>query len=47
MESQLVIDRLDEIYDALVGLYKAQEETNRLLERMLTPPNYTINITQP
>lgn len=35
MESQLVIDRLDEIYAALVGLAKAQEETNRLLGQLL------------
>lgn len=35
MESQLVIDRLDEICAALVTLTKAQEETNRLLEQLL------------
>ena len=34
MELQMMIDRLDDIYAAVVSLTTAQDTTNRLLERI-------------
>lgn len=43
MESQLVIDRLDEIHAALVDLAKAQDETNRLLGQLFAATGVTVS----